>query len=156
MKNCGPFHPSICDTLHDDIWHRWRFHRFTKTSHCKLMSGLNSGILRIFELSEFHIKLNDSDCRAWKIISNDTLIEPISWELLVENQNFNLRVGVWVGGQPSTNFKYFFKDAQENPTSFATHYSRGRRGKNSIVGNKKIAHRKPADFLSWNWTLWFD
>ena len=21
-KNCGPFHPSICDTLHDDIWHR--------------------------------------------------------------------------------------------------------------------------------------
>ena len=33
---------------------------------------LNSGIFTIFELSELNFNMNSSDCRAWKIISNDT------------------------------------------------------------------------------------
>ena len=36
------------------------------------MFRLNSGIFTIFELSELNFVLNSPDCRAWKIISNDT------------------------------------------------------------------------------------
>jgi len=37
-----------------------------------LATRLNSGIFRIFELSELNLNLNGSDCRASKIICNDT------------------------------------------------------------------------------------
>ena len=81
---------------------------------------LNSGIFRILELSELNLNLNSLDCKASKIISNDTPLEPISWELNVGNQCFNFCVGVGVGGQDATNFSHISKDAQENSTSFDT------------------------------------
>ena len=82
------------------------------------MTTLNSEIFRIFELSEWNINLNSSKCRALKIISNDTKLEPISWELNYENPLFNFCVGVWVRGQDGTNFSHISKDAQDNFTSF--------------------------------------
>ena len=48
--------------------------------------------------------LNSSDCRAWKLISNDFKLEPISWELNLKNQLFNFCVGFWVGGHLRANF----------------------------------------------------
>ena len=83
------------------------------------MRRLNSGI---FELREFNLNLNSSDCGASKNISNDTQLEPISWELNVGNQCFNFCVGVGVGGQDATNFSHISKDAQENSTSFDTNF----------------------------------
>ena len=44
--------------------------------------------------------LNSSDCRASKIIWNDTKVEPISWEPKRENLISNFCVGVWVGCGP--------------------------------------------------------
>ena len=58
----------------------------------------------IFELSLRNLNLNSSDCRASKIISNDTKLEEIPWELNVENPLFNFCVGVWDGGNPGANF----------------------------------------------------
>ena len=43
-------------------------------------------------------------CGAWKIIYNDTELDPISWELDIENPIFNFCVGVWVRGPPRANF----------------------------------------------------
>ena len=45
------------------------------------MDRLNSGIFTISELSELNLNLNDSDCRTQTIISNDTKLEAIPWEL---------------------------------------------------------------------------
>ena len=53
-----------------------------------------------------------------KIISNDTKLEPISWELNYENPLFNFCVGVWVGGQDAAYFSHVSKDAHENSASF--------------------------------------
>ena len=39
---------------------------------------LNTGIIRIFELIAWNLNLGNSDCRASKIIKNDTKLEPIS------------------------------------------------------------------------------
>ena len=64
------------------------------------MIRMNSGIFRNFELSIWNLKLNSLDCRAWKIISNDIKLEPISWELNLKNQLFNFCVGFWVDGHP--------------------------------------------------------
>ena len=47
--------------------------------------------------------LNTSYCRALKIISNDTLLESVPWELNIENTIFNFCIGVWVGGHPWAN-----------------------------------------------------
>ena len=58
------------------------------------------------------MNLNSSHCRASKIISNDTKLEEIPWELDVENPLFNFCVGVWVGGHAPANFLYISKDAQ--------------------------------------------
>ena len=50
------------------------------------MHRLNSGIFRIFESRTWNLNLNNSDCRASKIISNDIKLEPIFWELNLKNQ----------------------------------------------------------------------
>ena len=76
------------------------------------MFRLNSGILRIFELGEWNLNLNSSDCRASKIIYNDIKLEPISWELNLKNRLFNFCAGVCVGGHRPTNFSHISKDAQ--------------------------------------------
>ena len=81
---------------------------------------LNSGIFRIFKLSVWNWNLNNPDYRASKIISNDTKLEPISWELNLKSLLFNFCVGVWVGGHRA-NFSYRSKDALENFKSFHTH-----------------------------------
>ena len=58
------------------------------------INRLNSGIFRIFEPSLGNFNLNGSDCRASKIIWNDTKLEAIPWEFNVENPLFNFCVGV--------------------------------------------------------------
>ena len=55
---------------------------------------LNFGILMIFEPSERNLNLNASDCRASKILPNETKLEAISWELVFGNPIFNFCVGV--------------------------------------------------------------
>ena len=55
---------------------------------------------------------------AWKIISIDTKISMIPWESDIKNSFWNICVGVWVGGQPWTNFSHISKDAQFNSASF--------------------------------------
>ena len=52
----------------------------------------------IFEPSERNLNLNASDCRASKVIPNDTELETISWELVFANPIVNFCVGVGVGG----------------------------------------------------------
>ena len=58
---------------------------------------MNLEIFTNLEHSELNLNLDSSDYKASKIIENDTGVEPISWELNVENRLLNLRVGVWVG-----------------------------------------------------------
>ena len=83
------------------------FYFFSKSQKSKLwkvnrrvdfvLSRLNSGIFfLIFEPSEWNLNLNIREYRAWKIISNNSKLEPISWELKIENTLFNICVGVWV------------------------------------------------------------
>ena len=67
---------------------------------------LNSGIFRIFELRDWNLNLNNWDCRASKIIWNDTNAEQISWEINIENSIFIFCVGVWVGGYPRKTHSY--------------------------------------------------
>ena len=55
--------------------------------------------MKIFELSECKLNLNLSDCRASKIIWNDTKVDPISWEPSEENP-LKFCVGISVGGHP--------------------------------------------------------
>ena len=55
---------------------------------------LNFGIFMIFEPSERNLNLNTSDCRASKMILNDTNLDPIPWELNIENPRFSIGVGV--------------------------------------------------------------
>ena len=50
------------------------------------INRLNSENLRIFEFNVWNINLNSSNCRAQKISWNDTKLEPISWELKIENK----------------------------------------------------------------------
>ena len=57
-----------------------------------LIVRLNPGIFKIFKLSEWNLNLNSSDCRVSKIISNHTKLEPISWELNIENRFLNICV----------------------------------------------------------------
>ena len=61
------------------------------------IARLNSGNLRTFECN---LNLNSSDCRALKIIFNDTKLESISWELNIINRLLDFCVGVLVGGHP--------------------------------------------------------
>ena len=53
-----------------------------------------------------------SDCRASKIICNDTELEPIPWVLNIENPFLKLCVGAWVGEHRPATFCYGSKDAQ--------------------------------------------
>ena len=71
-----------------------RFFELKIRRKAQLMSRLNTGNFRIFEPSEWNLNLNSSDCRASKIIYNDTKLEPISWELNLKNPLFNFCVGV--------------------------------------------------------------
>ena len=70
------------------------------------MSRLNSGIFWSFDLIKLKSNMTSSDCRASKIIWNDTKLEPISWEQNAGNPLFIVCVGVWVGGHPLTNFSH--------------------------------------------------
>ena len=76
-----------------------------KTEFCSIFR-LNSGIFWSFDLKKWKSNLTSSDCRASKIIWNDTKPEPISWELNIENPIFNFCLGVWVGGHDATNFSH--------------------------------------------------
>ena len=58
--------------------------------------------------------VNGSDCRAAKIISNDTKLETISWELNAANPIFIVCVGVRVGGHPRENFSQRLKDVKKS------------------------------------------
>ena len=51
------------------------------------------------------------------MIYNDTKLEPISWELNLENPLFNFCVGVWVGGHPRANLWPESKDAHKTSKS---------------------------------------
>ena len=112
------------------------YERLRGISVILIMNRLNSGIFGIFKLSAFKLNLKSSDCRASKIIQNDTKLEPIPWELNMENQLFGFCVGVWVGGHHPTNFSHISKDAQENSTSFdAYEIPAARRGKKFYIKN---------------------
>ena len=50
-----------------------------------------------------------SDCRASKIIWNDTKLEPVSWVLNIENHLFSIYVGVWVRGRMRQTFDIYKK-----------------------------------------------
>ena len=50
-------------------------------------------------------RICSSDCRASKSISNGIKLEPISWELKIENPFLNFCVGVWVGWHPFNIFR---------------------------------------------------
>ena len=65
----------------------------------KISDRLNFGNFRIFELSVGNLNLNSFECRALKIMSNDTELESVSWDLNIENTLFKSCVGVWVGEQ---------------------------------------------------------
>ena len=69
-----------------------------KTITGSTISRLNSGNFGIFYASESIYILNSSACRALKIISNDSKIGTISWDLKGENRCFNFCVGQNVGG----------------------------------------------------------
>ena len=79
---------------------------------------LNSGNFGIFDHTQSFINLESSVCRAWEIISNDTKISMIPWEPDIKNSFWNFCVGVWVGGQPWTNFSQSSKDAPYHCASF--------------------------------------
>ena len=70
--------------LHRCWWQIWTF--WLPTS--PFINRLNSRTFRIFELSAWNFNLNNSDCRASKINSDDTKPEPISWELNLQNLYF--------------------------------------------------------------------
>ena len=59
--------------------------------------------------------MNNWDCRASKILWNDTKAEPISWEINIENSIFNFCVGVWVGEYPRQIFHIDEKMPKEIP-----------------------------------------
>ena len=74
-----------------------------------------------------NINLNTLDCRASKIIKNDTNF------LGNENPILNFYVGIWVGGHPPANVSHGSKGAQEKFTSFDAHdIPAAGRGKSSI------------------------
>ena len=58
---------------------------------------LNSQNFRILEFGEWNFNLKSSDCRALKIIWNDTKLEWISWILNIKNTLFKFCVGVLEG-----------------------------------------------------------
>ena len=73
------------------------------------MVRLNSGIFWNFDPRKWNFNPNSSNCRALKIILNDTKVESIPWELNNENSLLNSCVGVWVGGHHRANFSYRVK-----------------------------------------------
>ena len=103
------------------FWGSWEKSHLQGKKYCieyffffewSFMNRLNSGIFRIFELREWNLNLNSSDCRASKIIYNDTKLEPIPWEQTRENSLLNFCVGVSVRGHDGTKFFHISKDAQ--------------------------------------------
>ena len=102
------------ECYHALTWGLFSFSIFQDQVHSIILmkNRLNSEIFRIFELSEGNLYLNNSNCKASKIIEIDTKLEQISWEVNVKNPLFNFCVGIWVGGQ-------------ENSTSFNTNFVTG-------------------------------
>ena len=82
---------------------------YKNSNRISLMIRLKSGIFWIFDFSKWRSNLTSSNCRALKIILNDTKPEPISWELFIENPILNFCVGVWVGGYHRANFSYRYR-----------------------------------------------
>ena len=107
-----------------------------------LMDRLNSGNFTIFWLREGKFKLNSSYYRALRISEHDTQLEPISWRLNVESLLWNICVGVWVGGQDTTNYSYISKDTQENSASWDTNDVLEHGGENMVFDEKPTKNRK--------------
>ena len=84
------------------------------------MNRLNSGDFGIFYPSEFIFNLNNSACRTFEIISNDTKIIAYSLNFRAENPCFNFCVGESVGVHRCTKFLNESKDALGNCASFDT------------------------------------
>ena len=97
-----------------------------------IMIRLKSGNLRIFEPSEWILNLNGSKCRFPKIIFSDTKLDPVSWELRIENTLSNFCVGVGMGGNHVKNFSHISKDAKI-PHFLISISSQGVKGKNDFV-----------------------
>ena len=66
------------------------------------------------------MNLNSSDCRALKIIQNDTKLESISWELKIEKRFLNFCVGKTVRGKSPEVLRVFSKDSLLNLEHFDT------------------------------------
>ena len=86
---------------------------------------LNSGNFRIFELIYWNSDRNSSNCRASKIIPNDTKLDTISLGLNMRNPFCNICVAVGVRGPDAANFTDISTDAQKNFTSFDTNPNLG-------------------------------
>ena len=99
---------------------------------------LNSGNFGVIYFAEPIINLDGSVCRAWKIISNDTKISIIPWEPDIKNSFLNFCVGVWVGGQPWTNFLFISKDALFDCASFDTSIVTGRPWEDIVLFEKLL------------------
>ena len=70
--------------LYLELGHELRFTsrtRIVKHFWLRSMFRFNSWNFSILEPSKWNMNLNGSDCKTLKIISNDTKLEPISWEL---------------------------------------------------------------------------
>ena len=117
---------------------------------------MNSEIFSNFNPRECNSNLNSSDLRASKTIWNDIKLEPISWELNIENTLLSICVGVWVGENLATNFKYGSKDAQKNSTSFDTKLMGvARRGKKLRPKNRsKNGFYRGGNCVGWHEIKW--
>ena len=69
-----------------------------RSSSCLWNFGKISG----WVFQNLPIRVNDSDLRASKINCNDTKLEPIVWELIIENPLFSICVG-GLGGRTSSD-----------------------------------------------------
>ena len=124
---------SICHIIR--VIFQFQQHFFAKLDNYAIydwfICRLNSGIFRLFEPSECNLNLKNLDCRAWKIIGNDTKAEPIPWELNIEIPRLNFCVGVWVDGHPQANCSH-------RPFHIFWYQCRRRGRQREMVWNEKL------------------
>ena len=111
----------LWDRYHASLTHRFDALRIVRL---KFYNPKNPGIQRFVNTREWNLNMKYSDCRASKIIWNDTKLGPVFLELNIENTLLSICVGVSVGGHLPTNFLY----ARENFTSFEINIVRGAAG----------------------------
>ena len=104
---------------------------------------LNPWIFRIFELSEWKLKLNSSDCGVFKIFRNETKPEAISWETNMKNLFFN----VWRRWEFSDKLHRY----QKHPRKFKTQKKKIPRESVQNNGTPRISmiHWIISSFLKW-------